>query len=310
MFKRRLLPSIVALCIVPLFIASCSPSTRPTVKIGVVAPFVGRYREVGEEIIAAVRFAVREANEAGGIHGYSVELMAYDDEGDPTLAAEQARKLATDPQVVAVLGDWLDATTVAAAPVYAASQIPFLATTKEGNLDPSAFRVWVTDAQLHQAGDGLGIGTFCDSVCGETLDNLDWLAADQGKKVIGPPLWGLNAFPRLVGAAAEGAYVLAPAPLPADSSDPSFAQRYAAIASGVQPRFFAVLAYDATKVMLAAIGDDVAAHGAPSRTGVGDALLQTSYDGLSGHFSFDAQRQWIEAKGWVYKWRGGALVKP
>ncbi len=274
-----------------------------------VAPFVGRYREVGEEIIYAVRLAVREANEAGGIHGYSVELMAYDDEGDPTLAAEQARKLATDPQVVAVLGDWLDATTVAAAPIYASAQIPFVATSTESSLDPSAFRVWVTDAQLHQAGERLNIYTFCDMACGDNLDNFDWIVGDASVPIIGPPTWGLNAFPRLALSAGEGAYFLAPAPLPADSTDPGFAQRYTAISNGVQPRYFAVLAYDATKVMLAAIGNDSAAQGVPSRAGVGAALLQTNYDGLSGHFSFDAERQWQEAKGWVYRWEKGGLVK-
>ena len=54
-------------------LSACAPSTRPVIKIGLVAPFEGRYREIGEEIIYAVRLAVREANKAGGVDGYSIE---------------------------------------------------------------------------------------------------------------------------------------------------------------------------------------------------------------------------------------------
>jgi len=300
--------------IASLFLSACVPSTRPSLKIGLVAPFVGQYREIGEEVIPAVRLALREANAAGGIHGYSVELMAYDDEGDPALAAEQARKLATDPQVVGVIGNWLDSTTLAAAPLYAAAQIPYLATTKASDLDPQAFRLWITDAQLHTAGENLKITNFCDTACGQTLDDLDWLVNDYHQdsqfRIIGPSLWGLNQFPRLVGDATTSVYVVTPAPLPADSSDPAFTQRYQTVAPGVQPRFLAVLAYDATKLLLAALDTDLAAHATPSRTGLTDALSHTTYTGLSGPLSFNAQHNWQNAQPWVYHWQDGSLVKP
>src|SRR5438045_7698640 len=112
------------LLLAALIAAACMPVTRPVVKIGLVAPFEGRYREVGYEVIYAVRLAVREANAAGGVAGFSVELTALDDGGDPASAAEQARKLGTDPQIAGVIGDWLDATTLNAAPLYAAEGLP------------------------------------------------------------------------------------------------------------------------------------------------------------------------------------------
>lgn len=98
--------------------------TRPTLKIGLVAPFEGRYRQVSYEVIFAVRLAVREVNAAGGVAGHTVELVALDDQGDPARALEQARKLALDPQVKLVLGHWLTATTQAAAPEYARLGLP------------------------------------------------------------------------------------------------------------------------------------------------------------------------------------------
>ncbi len=142
-----------------LLLASCSRlpanclTVRPTVKIGLVAPFEGRYRYVGYDVIYAVRLALREANGAnnelritncglagstslmGGVKGYSpstgsgyyVELVAYDDGADPAMAAEQACKLAADPEVVAAIGHFREETTGAALSGYAEAGIPLVA---------------------------------------------------------------------------------------------------------------------------------------------------------------------------------------
>ena len=290
---------------------ACVPSTRPVVKIGLVAPFEGRYREIGEEIIYAVRLAVREANERGGVSGYSIELMAYDDMGDAALAEEQARKVATDPQVVGVIGHWLDSTTVAAAPVYADSGIPFLAVTVSPELDASAFRLWYTESAYLAAAPET---THCPVPC-DSLENLEWLTSNlqspiSDLQISGPSLWGMNQFLRLVGDSAEGTYVLTPAPLPADSTDPTFADRYRAISPGIEPRYLAVLGYDAANLLLEAISQDLKLNNMPTRSGVESALAQVDYAGLSGRFSFDSEKDWEGAKGWVYVWREGQLVEP
>lgn len=107
-------------------LATACAVTRPTAKIGLVAPFEGAHRQVGYEAIFAVRLAVREANAAGGVAGHTVELVALDDQGDPARAIEQAHKLSLDPQVYVVLGHWLTATTAAAAPEYARLGLPWL----------------------------------------------------------------------------------------------------------------------------------------------------------------------------------------
>ena len=109
-------------------------SVRPTVKIGLVAPFEGRYRYVGYDVIYAVRLALHEANAAGGVGGYSIELVAYDDGADPAQAVEQARKLDVDPDVVAAIGHFRDDTTRTALSGYLAGGLPLLA---PGALDPA-----------------------------------------------------------------------------------------------------------------------------------------------------------------------------
>ncbi len=128
---NRLLCGILVLLTVGLSACAVPGATRPTVKIGLVAPFEGRYREVGYSLFAAVRLALREVNAAGGVGGgnrrYLVELVAYDDGADPEMARQQAEKLAVDPQVVVVIGHFREATTRAALPVYAAEGLPLLA---------------------------------------------------------------------------------------------------------------------------------------------------------------------------------------
>lgn len=118
---------MAALLLFLLTACSLPGMVRPTVKIGLVAPFEGRYRYVGYDAIYAVQLALLDANEAGGVAGYGVELMAYDDGADPVMAVEQANKLAIDPMVVAAIGHLREETTVAAGHVYTEAGIPLLA---------------------------------------------------------------------------------------------------------------------------------------------------------------------------------------
>jgi ABC-type branched-subunit amino acid transport system substrate-binding protein len=100
-----------------LFAAGCA-SADPVVKVGLVAPFEGRNRAVGYDAIYSARLAVREINQAGGIGGHRVALVALDDRGDPQLAVEAAASLVLDPGVVAVVGHFLPQTTDVVASLY------------------------------------------------------------------------------------------------------------------------------------------------------------------------------------------------
>jgi ABC-type branched-subunit amino acid transport system substrate-binding protein len=274
-------------------------------KIGLAAPFEGRYRDIGYEVIYAVRLAVREANAAGGVGGYSLGLVALDDGGDPELAARQALKLAVDPDVLAVIGHWRDDTTRAAATVYAQHHLPLLATTSDADLPAGAFRMWPV-AAAEQAAVPPG-ARQCPPPC-DNLEDLGWLAATHrqfpAEPVYGPALWGQPQFLRLAGEAGAGAYFIAPAPYPAQSGDPGFSGRYTAISGGVAPYANAVLAYDAARLILAALAEGLAA-GPPSRGGLEAALATVRFDGLSGPIRFSVERDWEGAAGWVYQWRDG-----
>jgi ABC-type branched-subunit amino acid transport system substrate-binding protein len=134
------------------------------IKFGLVAPFEGRYRPVGYDAIYAARLAVRERNAAGGVGGYRVEVVAYDDGGDAQTAVERARQLALDPQVVAVIGHYRIETTRAAWDVYAHEALPLIApiipadslsdSPCAGCSFPAAFRTGPTRASL---GDSISL---------------------------------------------------------------------------------------------------------------------------------------------------------
>ncbi len=116
--------------------AAAPPSTAPVVRIGLVAPFEGRQREIGYDVIYSARLAVREWNGRGGVAGYRVELVALDDSGDPEMAIRAAQTLAIDPAVVGVVGHWLATTTEAARPVYDQAGLALIASGENWVSDP------------------------------------------------------------------------------------------------------------------------------------------------------------------------------
>jgi len=96
------------------------------VKIGLVAPFEGRYRSLGYEVLHAVKLVVHERNAAGGAAGFMIELVALDDNDDPCSSALQAKKFAVDEQVMGVVGPFSDLSVQAVAPVYHGLGLPVI----------------------------------------------------------------------------------------------------------------------------------------------------------------------------------------
>lgn len=118
-----LLPALLGLL---MLLGGCD-SVGPVVKVGLVAPFEGRGRDIGYDAIYSARLAVRELNRAGGINGTRVALVALDDGGRVDLATGAAAALGGDANVVAAVGHYLPETTAAAATIYARDGLPLLA---------------------------------------------------------------------------------------------------------------------------------------------------------------------------------------
>jgi ABC-type branched-subunit amino acid transport system substrate-binding protein len=250
-----------------LTLATGCAVTQPTLKIGLVAPFEGRYRAIGYDVIYAARLAVREINAAGGLAGYWIELVSLDDSGDAQLAEQQVAKLAVDSEVMAVIGHWLPPTTQASLDGYAQAGLALVAT---GSTQVQAGQVSV----IH--------GPDCR-------------------------LWSLAAgcLAELPRNPASGERLCPAAPWPAESTDPGFADRYRAVSNGTEPGPDAVLAYDSLRLVLAAI-QRASDQGEITRQTVADALARTSFEGLAGAYSFDPSGARIEVARWAYAFEGGA----
>lgn len=122
--RRWIIGALVVL--LALFLSACQQAA-PVAKIGLVAPFEGRLRDVGYDAVYAARLAVREINARAGGQGLRLELVALDDSGEVDLARQSAASLVLDPAVVAVVGHWNDETTDAARQLYADNDLVLLA---------------------------------------------------------------------------------------------------------------------------------------------------------------------------------------
>jgi len=70
------------------------------------------------EMLRGYAQAQQEINQAGGINGTPLKLVIADEDDDPEVAKEVARKLASQEDILAVTGHWSSTTTLAVAPIY------------------------------------------------------------------------------------------------------------------------------------------------------------------------------------------------
>ncbi|MCB0164852.1 MAG: amino acid ABC transporter substrate-binding protein, partial [Anaerolineae bacterium] len=207
-----------------------------TVKIGLVAPFEGLYRASGYELLFAVKLALQERNQGGGLHGYRIELVALNDFNDPIEAAKQARALAADPAVLGVVGHLAPAATLAAMPVYQEAElavsIPW--SVEAALFEPAtpgvvsvAATVEQTTMQLAQVTQGLGLkpriidtsdpadiptGTQAIQLAVEAVTAGTFLAnlSDQDMRVFGQVEAGNLQLVQVAGAKADGFIFVSP----------------------------------------------------------------------------------------------------
>ena len=98
-------------------------STTKVAKIGVIAPLSGDLSALGLGIRNSVDLAIRQANEAKTIPGWTLELAAEDDEAKPDVGKNAATKLAGDDEVVGVVGALNSSVSQSLQPVFAAANI-------------------------------------------------------------------------------------------------------------------------------------------------------------------------------------------
>ncbi len=139
MNRRHLILSAVAAA-TALALAACGDKAPPpapkaeapkapevqVVKIGPASPLTGAQAHIGIDIRNGGQLAIEDANKAGVTIGgkpVKLEMVAEDDEANPTKAATVAQKLA-DAKVAAVVGHFNSGASIPASKIYADAGIP------------------------------------------------------------------------------------------------------------------------------------------------------------------------------------------
>ncbi|MBC7339379.1 MAG: branched-chain amino acid ABC transporter substrate-binding protein [Firmicutes bacterium] len=91
---------------------------KGVIRIGAAGPYTGDLSKIGLDSLNAIRMAVEEANQAGGVDGYRIEVEVGDDAGDAAQATLVAQKFAADPTIVGVIGPMNSNCVNAALPIY------------------------------------------------------------------------------------------------------------------------------------------------------------------------------------------------
>jgi len=75
------------------------------IKFGISAPLTGPSRELGQQMKLGIETAFRRANEAGGVNGRQLTLVAADDSYEPERTAETMKQLYDKHEVFGIVGN-------------------------------------------------------------------------------------------------------------------------------------------------------------------------------------------------------------
>jgi hypothetical protein len=263
--KRYQAALMVIINVGVLMITGCAISrSAAPVKIALFAPFEGRYREIGYEMLYAARLAITEA----GADASQIELLPIDDGGSLTNASDHAAATAlnADVQVVITAG-------------FTATPPDVLATF--GDLPVLIIGSWqITDEAARE-------NTFILSsreVRSAPLESdTEFIAFTlQSSQVTGGELLSLDQF-RALREDLSDITILSSAVLP--SSD--FVERYrASDAFAPEPRLLSTLTYDATRI---------AVQATTTGQNAADQLHAIKYDGMNGPIRFETDGYWQDA---------------
>ena len=120
--------------------------------IAMVNPLSGDAATYGVSHKNGLEMAFAEINQAGGVRGQKIELVTYDDAGDPKQAAAGAQKFADQRNILAITGSCLSSNTLAMIPITDRARLPHTvvssSTPKLSGRSKYFFRMAVQDAQV------------------------------------------------------------------------------------------------------------------------------------------------------------------
>ena len=132
MHQRSVVRVGASLIIASLALAACgdrgdtgtpAAGDKKIAKIGIMAPLSGDLSALGLGIQHSVELAVKQANESNAIPGWTLEVLAKDDEAKPDVGKNAATAFAGDAAVVGVVGNLNSSVSQSTSPVLATAKI-------------------------------------------------------------------------------------------------------------------------------------------------------------------------------------------
>jgi hypothetical protein len=261
------------LLIMLFLLAGCGILNQPQtiIKIALLAPFEGRYREVGYDALYAARLALIESDVD------TIDLLAIDDGGSVESAIDRAHAILQDPaiKVTLILGIHAANSEVQAA----FDEHPVLI-IGHWNTQPTGANVSI-----------LASPEIDSQLTNPQPSNITALN-ELEMPLIGSELLALKQLPMLYEDLSRFT-ALSSASLP----DAAFVRRYTASDSfAPQPGLLATLPYDATRLAIASIISTT-------------PLREMTYEGINGTIRFDADGYWHNAPVYEYQYENGILVQ-
>jgi branched-chain amino acid transport system substrate-binding protein len=103
--------------------ATASAVAADPIRVTFIGTFTGQNADLGNWMWNGVKLAIDEANAAGGVSGRKIDLIKYDDQGQPTIATDLAQR-AISEKTVMVYGSNLSTLSLAMIPILSGAKIP------------------------------------------------------------------------------------------------------------------------------------------------------------------------------------------
>jgi ABC-type branched-subunit amino acid transport system substrate-binding protein len=162
--------------------SSMAPAAAQDVKIGAIMSTTGPLQVFGEAGLRGIQLAIDEVNEAGGVLGQQIELVAADDATNPQVGVDAAQRIVNVDGVVGIVGALSSGVTIPiATTVSATAGVPQISTASTSpvitTLEDNGFLFRTTP---HDALQG---EVLADVVSGQGIDKVAvvYVNNDYGK---------------------------------------------------------------------------------------------------------------------------------
>jgi hypothetical protein len=265
-----------------ILLSGCIAQTQPVVKIALLAPFEGRYRDIGYQALYAARLALAESNTP------HVHLLAIDDGGSIATAKDRAQAIQNDPTTAITLALGPFATAPDVQQEFTNTPLVIVGHWKTQPVTENAYQLTTPAITPHL-----------------TLpDNTDIITAAQTATdtgittFIGDEMLSLESFALLLEAISpeENAdiRIFSTALLP----DEDFSARYQAVDNfAPEPGLLAPLTYDAARLAVQSITENT-------------PLNAIQYKGYHGTIAFDDAGFWQTPIIYAYIYNDTATLLP